>query len=130
MNLTSEETLPYNKKQVIEQAKSSLEKTFVKQIKRLKIKEKNKIKATEDNKKQLDNKKLGNNELLLLKKQEIIKSICIKRFHKINELSKKIDYGNLKLIVKGERKKFKKKLLFYFLCDNIWSDNFLFYHKT
>ena len=104
MNLTSEETLPYNKKQVIEQAQSSLEKTFVKQIKRLKIKEKNKIKATEDNKKQL-----GNNELLLLKKQEIIKSICIKRFHKINELSKKIDYGNLKLIVKGERKKFKKK---------------------
>ena len=109
MNLTSEETLPYNKKQVIEQAQSSLEKAFVKQIKRLKIKEKNKIKATEDNKKQLDNKKLGNNELLLLKKQEIIKSICIKRFHKINELSKKIDYGNLKLIVKGERKKFKKK---------------------
>ena len=75
----------------------------------MKIKEKNKIKATEDNKKQLDNKKLGNNELLLLKKQEIIKSICIKRFHKINELSKKIDYGNLKLIVKGERKKLKKK---------------------
>ena len=31
---------------------------------------------------------------------------------------------------KGERKKFFKKLLIYFLCNNIWWENFLFYHKT
>ena len=32
-------------------------------------------------------------------------------------------------ILKQNVKKFKK-LLTYFLCNNIWSENFLFYHKT
>ena len=31
---------------------------------------------------------------------------------------------------KGEHKKFKKKLLTYFLCNKILSENFLFYNKT
>ena len=30
---------------------------------------------------------------------------------------------------KGEHKKFKKKLLTYFLCNKILSENFLFYNK-
>ena len=34
------------------------------------------------------------------------------------------------LIVKGDCKKFLKKPLLYFLCNNIWSETFLFYHKT
>ena len=43
------------------------------------------IKATEDNKKQLDKKnKLSNNELLLSKQREIFKNIYNKRLHKID----------------------------------------------
>ena len=45
-HLTGEDILPSNQQQIIEQAKSSyspLEKAFEKQIKQLKIKEKNKL---------------------------------------------------------------------------------------
>ena len=44
-------------------------------------------------------KKLGNNEFLLSKEKEIFKNICNKRLDKIDELSKTINYGDLKFIV-------------------------------
>ena len=48
---------------------------------------KNQIKAIKDNKKQLDNKQPGNNELLLSKEREIFKNMYKKRFNRIGELS-------------------------------------------
>ena len=41
------------------------------------------------------------NELLVSKKREIFKNICNKRLDNIDELSKTIDYGDLKFIVNG-----------------------------
>ena len=67
--------------------------------KRLKIKKKKIIKAIEENKKQLCNKQPGNNELLLSKEREIFKNIYNKRLNKIDQLSKIIDYGDLKFII-------------------------------
>ena len=69
---TGEEILPYNKRQVIEQAKSAyspLGKSFEKQTKQIKDQGEKQKKAIEDNKKRLDNKQPGNNELLLLKEK-------------------------------------------------------------
>ena len=58
------------------------------------------IKAIEDNKKQPDKtKQLGNNELFLSKEREVFKNIYKKRLDKIDELSKKIVYGDLKFTV-------------------------------
>ena len=48
---------------------------------------KNQIKAIKDNKKQLDNKQPGNNELLLSKEREIFKNMYKKRLNRIGELS-------------------------------------------
>ena len=98
---TGEEILPSNQRQIIEQAKfaySPLGKAFEKQTKTIKDQGEKQIKALED-KKQLDNKQQGNNELLLSKEREIFKNIYNKRLDKIDELSRKIDYGNLKFIV-------------------------------
>ena len=64
----------------------------------MKIKEKNKQKQLKVIK-NLDNKQLENNELLISKEREIFKDIYSKRVDKVDELSKKIDYGNLKFIV-------------------------------
>ena len=87
--------LPYNQRQITEQAKfvyspvgKALEKQTIggcgeKQI--------------EDSKKQLDNKQTGNNEFLLLIEREIFKNIY-NRLNKIDELSKKMGYDDLKLI--------------------------------
>ena len=50
-------------------------------------------------KKQLCNKQPGNNELLLSQKRKIFKNIYNKRLDKIEELSKTIDYGDLKVII-------------------------------
>ena len=47
-------------------------------------------KQIKDNKKHLDHKKPGNNELLLSKEREIFKNIYTKRLDKIDELSKKM----------------------------------------
>ena len=65
-------------------------------------------------------------------------SLCshfIKFHHEVDKLGS-ILYKNSYLCnlvdkyIKGERKKLKKIFLIYFLCTNIWSENFLFYHKT
>ena len=56
--------------------------------KRLEIKEKKRAKAIEDNKRQLDNKQQGNNELLLSKEKEVFKNNYNKRLDEIDELSK------------------------------------------
>ena len=50
-------------------------------------------------KKNYINKQPGNNKLLLSKEREVFKKICNKRLDKIDELSKTIDYGDLKFIV-------------------------------
>ena len=87
---------------MIEQAKftySSLRKVFEKQTKTIENQEEKQIKAIEKNKKQLYNKKQDNNELLLSKERKIFKNIYNKRLNKIDELSKIIDYSDLKLII-------------------------------
>ena len=103
-----QKALPSDQRRAIEQAKfaySPLGKAFEKQTKTIEDLGEKQIKAVEDNKKQLDNldnkKQLGNNEreALLSKEREVLKNIYCKRLSKIDELSKKIDYGNLKFIV-------------------------------
>ena len=98
--------MPFNQRQLIEQATfaySPLGKAFEKQTKSIGGQGGKQIKATPDDKKQLDNlgnkKQLGNNELLLSKEREIFKNTYNKRLEKIDELSKKIDTDNLKFIV-------------------------------
>ena len=103
--LTGEEILPSNQQKIIEQAKftySSLGKAFEEQIKTIKDQGEKQIKAIRDNKKQLVN--INNdddykNKLLLSREREIFKNIYNKRLDKIEELSKKIDYNNLKYTV-------------------------------
>ena len=100
--LTGEEILPPDQRRVIEQAKftySRLQKAFEKQTKTIEDQGEKKIKAIEENKKQLCNKQPGNNELLLSKVREIFKNIYNERLDKIDELSKTIDDGELKLII-------------------------------
>ena len=103
---TGEEILPFNQRQLIEQAKftySPLGKAFEKETKWIGDQGGKIIKATPDDKKQLDNlgnkKQLGNNELLLLKERKIFKNTYNKRLEKIDELSKKIDNDNLLIVV-------------------------------
>ena len=98
--------MPFNQRQLIEQgtfAYSPLVKAFEKQTKSIGDQGGKQIKATPDDKKQLDNlgnkKQLGNNELLLSKEREIFKNTYNKRLEKIDELSKKDDTENLKFIV-------------------------------
>ena len=75
---------------MIEQAKfaySPLEKAFEKQTKAIEDQGQKQLKAIKDNKKQLDNKQTGNNELLLSKEIEIFKNIYNNRRGKIDEIS-------------------------------------------
>ena len=84
----------FNQIEIIKQAKfaySPLGKAFEKQTKMIEDQGEKQIKAIKDNKKQLDNKQPGNNELLLSKEREIFKNIYNKRLDKINELSKKVN---------------------------------------
>ena len=101
--LTGEKILPSNQRQIIEQAKfaySLIGKAFEKQTKTIEDQGEKQVKAIEDNKKQVDNKKeLGDNELLLSKEREAFKNIYNERFSEVDELSKKIDYVDLKFIV-------------------------------
>ena len=101
--LTGEKILPSNQRQIIEQAKfaySLIGKAFEKQTKTIEDQGEKQVKAIEDNKKQVDNKKeLDDNELLLSKEREAFKNIYDERFSEVDELSKKIDYGDLKFIV-------------------------------
>ena len=65
---------------MIEQAKfaySPLEKAFEKQTKTIEDQGQKQLKAIKDNKKQLDNKQTGNNELLLSKEIEILRIFTI-----------------------------------------------------
>ena len=87
---------------MIERAKFiywTLEKAFEKQTKIIEDQGETQIKAIEENKKQLYNKQPGNNELLLSKEIEIFKNVYEKRIDKIDKLSKKNDYGDLKFII-------------------------------
>ena len=108
--LTGEEILPSNQQQIIEQAiftYSPLGKAFEKQIQ-----------AIHDNKEQLvnidDDDDDYKNKLLLSREREIFKNIYNKRLDKIEELSKKIDYNNLKytVISSGEFDKSEDPLVF------------------
>ena len=114
--LTGEEILPSNQQQIIEQAKftySPFGKAFEKQTKIIKDQGEKQKKAIQDNKEQLVN--INNdddykNKLLLSRERKIFKNIYIKRLDKIKELSKNIDYNNLKYIVisSGEEFEFDK----------------------
>ena len=109
--LTGEEILPSNQQQIIEQAKfsySPLGKAFEKQPKTIEDHGEKQIKAIQDNEKQLANiNEDCRNKLLLSKEREIFKNIYNKRLDKIEELNKKIDYDNLKYIVKSPGEEFE-----------------------
>ena len=82
--LTSEEILPSNQKQVMEQAKftySPLGKAFEKQRKAIKDQGEKQIKVIEDNEKPLAND--YKNELLISKEREIFEDIYNKKLDKI-----------------------------------------------
>ena len=101
---------------MMEQAKfiySPLGKAFEKQTKIIKDQGEKQIKAIQDNKEQLVN--INNdddykNTLLLSREREIFINIYNKRLDKIEKLSKKIDYNNLKytVISSGEEFEFDK----------------------
>ena len=76
-----------------------LGKAFEKLTKRIADQGEKQMKSIEENEKQLYYKQPGNNESLLLKERDIYKSIYNKTLDKIDELSKTIDYGNLKFII-------------------------------
>ena len=109
--LTGEEILPSNQQQIIEQATfsySPLGKAFEKQTKTIEDHGEKQIKAIQDNEKQLANiNEDCRNKLLLSKEREIFKNIYNKRLDKIEELNKKIDYDNLKYIVKSTGEEFE-----------------------
>ena len=98
--LTGEEILPSNQQQIIQRAKfaySPLGKAIVKQIKTIEDQGKKQVKAIQDNK-QLVDKDDYKDKLLLSKEREIFKDIYNKRLDKIEELSNKIDYNDLKYV--------------------------------
>ena len=101
--LTSEEILPSNKQQIIEQAKftySPLGKAFEKQTKTIEDQGEKQIKAIQDNKQlQLTNDYDYKDKLLIFREIKIFKDIYNKRLDKIEELNSKIDYDNLKYVV-------------------------------
>ena len=108
--------MPSNQQQIIEQAKftySPLGKAFEKQTKTIKDHGEKEIKAIRDNKEQLVNNNNDDNDknkLLLSREREIFKNIYNKRLDKIEGLSTKIDYNNLKYtaIRTGEEFEFDK----------------------
>ena len=102
--LTGEEVLPSNQQQIIQQAKfaySPLGKALEKQIKTIEDQGKKQVKAIQDNKQLVNINKDDDykDKLLLSKEREIFKDIYNKRLDKIEELSNKIDYDNLKYVV-------------------------------
>ena len=102
--LTGEEILPSNKQQIIEQAKftySPLGKAFEKQTKTIEDQGEKQIKAIQDNKQlQLTNDYDYKDKLLISRETEIFKDIYNKRLHKLEELNNKVNYDNLKYVVK------------------------------
>ena len=104
--LPGDEILPSNQQQIIQQAKfaySPLGKTLEKQIKTIEDQGKKQVKAIQDNKQLVNINKDDDykDKLLLSKEREIFKDIYNKRIDKIEELSNKIDYDNLKYVVVG-----------------------------
>ena len=103
--LTSEEILPSNQRQIIEQAKftySLLGKDFKKQTKTIEDQGKKQLKAIQDNKQLVNiNNDDYKDKLLLSKEREIFKDIYNKRLDKIEEINKNIDYNNLNYVVVG-----------------------------
>ena len=99
--LTGEEILRSNQQQIIQQAKfnySPLGKGLEKQRKTIEDQGKKQVKAMQD-KKQIFNKDDDyKDKLLLSREREIFKDIYNKRLDKIEELSNKIDYNNLKYV--------------------------------
>ena len=109
--LTGEEILPSNQQQIIQQAKfaySPLGKALEKQIKTIEDQGKKQVKAIQDNKQLVNINKDDDykDKLLLSKEREIFKDIYNKRLDKIEELSNKIDYDNLKYVVVGTGDKY------------------------
>ena len=100
--LTGEEILPSEQSKIIEQEKftySPLGEAFETQIKTTEDQGEKQIKSIEGNKKQLNNKQQDKHELLFSKEREIFKDIYNKRVNKIDKISNKNDYGDLKFIV-------------------------------
>ena len=85
-------------------------KAFEKETKTIKDQGQKQIKAIQDNKERLvniNNDDNYKNKLLLSRETEIFKSIYNKRLDKIEELSKKIDYNNLKYTVISSGEEFE-----------------------
>ena len=102
--LTSEEILPSNQQQIIEQAKFNyfpLGKVFEKQIKTIKDQGNKHVKAIQDNHQLVNiNKDYDyKNKLLFSKEREIFKDIYNKRLDKIEEMNNKIDYDDLEYVI-------------------------------
>ena len=109
--LTSEEILPSNQQQLIQQAKfnySPLGKALEKQVKTIKDQGEKQVKAIQDNKKLVKINKDDDykDKLLLSREREIFKDIDNKKLDKIDELNNKIDYNDLNYVVVGTGDKY------------------------
>ena len=101
--LTGEEILLSNQQQIIQQAKfaySPLRKALEKEIKTIEDQGKKQVKAIQDNKQLVNINKDDDykSKLLHSKEREIFKDIYNKRLDKMEELSNKIDYNDLKYV--------------------------------
>ena len=104
--LTGEEILPSNQQQIIQQAKftySPLRKAIEKQVKTIEDQGKKQVKAIQNNKQIVNKDDDYKDKLLLSREREIFKDIYNKRLDKIEELSNKIDYNDLKYAVVNNR---------------------------
>ena len=122
--LTSEEILPSNQQQIIQQAKfssSPLGKSLEKQRKTIEDQGEKQVKAIQDKQIVNINKDDYKNKLLLSKEREIFKDIYNKRLDKIEELNNKIDYDNLQYIIYSKKQiiKFSKLKSHLTLLDEI-----------
>ena len=104
--LTGEEILLSNQQQIIQQAKfaySPLGKALEKQIETIDDQGKKQVKAIQDNKQIVNKDDDYKDKLLLSREREIFKDIYNKRLDKIEELSNKIDYNDLKYVAVKNR---------------------------
>ena len=105
--LTSEEVLPSNQQQIIEQAKftySLLEKAFEKQTKTIKDQGEKQIKAIQDKRPIKSIEKFTyhiNDSPIVLKEKKIYNKLTEESFEKINNLNKKVDIDKLVFRYKG-----------------------------
>ena len=104
--LTGEEILPSSQQQIIQQAKfnySPLGKALKKQIKAIADQGKKQVKAIKDNKQIVHKDDDYKDKLLLSRETEIFKDIYNRTLDKIEELSNKIDYNDLKYVSVNNR---------------------------